>query len=361
MSKVLDTDQREQAGSSSYNKFEYQVYWIVYRIIENIKNEKNCVVFCEYHDDMAEYDKSKNFKFFQIKTKEKNKNWTISEMAKKEKNRAGEYKKSFLGFIFYNFLMFGSECESCFFVSNMDFDINIKKWQAYIEDKRNVKKEDIELYNTIKSRIEDEYKNDEIENFDDVFDRFIQNTFVLKSELQLDTYISQAKGEFFDSITKNISMKTAQFIFRQLVEDVRKKSKEKVHIPISFTKLIDKKGLDILNLKNQIDSKIIKQNDLGGFYFFLTNKGINNIIINDILFEKERHDLKWQNISMFKYQQIVMVLKEVIVDNFDKSIDQIYELCKKELNNKKYNYEMQIDNLRKLVEVLYYEYEYNNR
>ena len=40
MSKVLDTDQREQAGSSSYNKFEYQVYWIVYRIIENIKNEK---------------------------------------------------------------------------------------------------------------------------------------------------------------------------------------------------------------------------------------------------------------------------------------------------------------------------------
>ena len=36
MSKVLDTDQREQAGSSSYNKFEYQVYWIVYRIIENM-------------------------------------------------------------------------------------------------------------------------------------------------------------------------------------------------------------------------------------------------------------------------------------------------------------------------------------
>ena len=45
MSKVLDTDQREQAGSSSYNKFEYQVYWIVYRIIENIKNEKIVLFF----------------------------------------------------------------------------------------------------------------------------------------------------------------------------------------------------------------------------------------------------------------------------------------------------------------------------
>ena len=45
MSKVLDTDQREQAGSSSYIKFEYQVYWIVYRIIENIKNEKIVLFF----------------------------------------------------------------------------------------------------------------------------------------------------------------------------------------------------------------------------------------------------------------------------------------------------------------------------
>ena len=71
MSKVLDTNQREQAGSDSYNRFEYQVHWIVYHIIENFKNEKMCTVFCEYHDDMAEYDKDKNYSFFQIKQKRK--------------------------------------------------------------------------------------------------------------------------------------------------------------------------------------------------------------------------------------------------------------------------------------------------
>ena len=118
----------------------------------------------------------------------------------------------------------------------------------------------------------DEYKNDKIDNFDNVFDKFIQNTFVSKSNLQLDTYESQTKGEFFDNITKNISMITAQAIYNQLVEDVRKKSKEKVYPPISFRKLIDKKGIDISSIKNQIDSKIIKQNDIGGFYFFLIEK-----------------------------------------------------------------------------------------
>ena len=343
MSKVLDTNQREQAGSDSYNRFEYQVHWIVYHIIENFKNEKMCTVFCEYHDDMAEYDKDKNYSFFQIKTKEKNNNWTISEMSKKAKN-----KKSFLGFIFYNFLTFGSECKSCFFISNIDFDSDVKKWQACIEDKKNIKEEDNELYNKIKFRIKDEYKNDKIDNFDNVFDKFIQNTFVSKSNLQLDTYESQTKGEFFDNITKNISMITAQAIYNQLVEDVRKKSKEKVYPPISFRKLIDKKGIDISSIKNQIDSKIIKQNDIGGFYFFLIDKGISNEDVNRILDEKNQHDLKWQNMSMLKYQQIILVLKEVIDNNFERGIDQVYESCVKKLNDNKYEYKIQIDNLRKL-------------
>ena len=33
MSKVLITEQREQAGSDSYNRIEYQVHWIVCYII----------------------------------------------------------------------------------------------------------------------------------------------------------------------------------------------------------------------------------------------------------------------------------------------------------------------------------------
>ena len=207
----------------------------------------------------------------------------------------------------------------------------------------------------------DEYKNDKIDNFDNVFDKFIQNTFVSKSNLQLDTYESQTKGEFFDNITKNISMITAQAIYNQLVEDVRKKSKEKVYPPISFRKLIDKKGIDISSIKNQIDSKIIKQNDIGGFYFFLIDKGISNEDVNRILDEKNQHDLKWQNMSMLKYQQIILVLKEVIDNNFERGIDQVYESCVKKLNDNKYEYKIQIDNLRKLVEVLYYEYEYSKR
>lgn len=44
MSKVLTVEQREQAGSDSYNRFEYQVHWIVCHIIS--KHSRGCGVYC---------------------------------------------------------------------------------------------------------------------------------------------------------------------------------------------------------------------------------------------------------------------------------------------------------------------------
>ena len=54
--------------------------------------------------------------------------------------------------------------------------------------------------------------------------------------------------------------------------------------------------------------------------------------------------------SMLKYQQIILVLKEVIDNNFERGIDQVYESCVKKLNDNKYEYKIQIDNLRKQEE-----------
>ena len=41
MSSVLTVEQREQAGSDSYNRFEYQVHWIVCHIV--IRQIKRCL------------------------------------------------------------------------------------------------------------------------------------------------------------------------------------------------------------------------------------------------------------------------------------------------------------------------------
>lgn len=85
-------------------------------------------MFCEFHDDMAQLTKGENspFEFYQIKTKEESDEWTVAELSKKEKKKDGTYKKSFFGFIFYNFMKFGGECSCCHFVSNNWYDIDIQ-------------------------------------------------------------------------------------------------------------------------------------------------------------------------------------------------------------------------------------------
>ncbi len=132
MGKVLELEQREQAGSGSYNRFEYQVHWIVCHIIGQLENNAECIVFCEFHDDMAEFIPEKEeYQFYQIKTKEDSSDWTVAELSKREKKKSGGYKKYFLGFIYYNFLNFGVECSHCYFISNNDYDKDVRLWQSY--------------------------------------------------------------------------------------------------------------------------------------------------------------------------------------------------------------------------------------
>ena len=67
-----------------------------------------------------------------------------------------------------------------------------------------------------------QFLNDRPSNFDSVFDAFIQNTFVHKSDLQLMTYESQTMGKFFNHLAdKDIPSNTAN-----LIEDGERKARK---------------------------------------------------------------------------------------------------------------------------------------
>lgn len=363
MSKVLITEQREQAGSDSYNRFEYQVHWIVCYIIGKMQENARCIVFCEFHDDMAEFSpNNQQYQFFQIKTKEDPSNWTIAEMSKKEKKKTDEYKKSFLGFIFYNYLVFDNECSNCYFISNNDFDNDVLLWQSYIEDEKILQKENIELYKKIKNRIKNEFSNDMPSNFDSVFENFIQNTFICKSELQLTTYETQTMGKFFNYLAdKNIPSNTANLIFQQLLNDVRKKSKEKIRVPISMKKLIEKKGVDVAQVGEKIDNNIKNIGNYNAFRNYLITQSLSDKDVNRIEAAKTLHDAKWLDVNDVKYQEIVVTLRKVIstyLYETNEINDKLKNLCIQELQNRN----LLSDSIDKsLVEVLYYEQKFSRK
>ena len=365
MSKVLTTEQREQAGSDSYNRFEYQVHWIVCHIIGRLQEDVECIVFCEFHDDMAEFSPdNQQYQFFQIKTKEDSSDWTIAEMSKREKKKTGGYKKSFLGFIFYNYLVFGVECSHCYFVSNNDFDNDVLLWQAYVEDGKSLQTENVELYRKIKDRIKEEFSDDMPSNFDLVFEEFIQNTFVHKSELQLTTYETQTMGKFFKHLAdKNIPSNIANLIFQQLLNDVRKKSKEKIKMPISMKRLVEKKGVDVTQVGKKIDDNIKNSGNYDAFRNYLLIQSLSDKDVNRIIIAKTLHDARWLDVNDVKYQEIVVALRKVVstyceLCEANGVSEELKNLCIQELQN----HSLLSDSLDKsLVEVLYYEHKFSRK
>lgn len=361
MSLVLNTAQREQAGSDSYNRFEYQAHWIVYHIINQLEKKPKCIVFCEFHDDMAQLSdgEGSQFEFYQIKTKEDNDDWSVSELSKREKRKNGSYKKSFLGFIFYNFLKFGDECSCCHFVSNNDYDMDIRTWQSYIEDNKNLADENPELYDKIKIRIKDEYTDNPPSNFDEIYDKFIQKTFIYKSELQLSTYEDQVSGMFFKQLAdKRIPINTANVIFQQIVNDVRNKSKEKIVLPISFRSLLDKKGIKICDINDKLNKKIGMDGNYNEFSDFLTTFSLSQDKIDRLIKAKMLHDARWLNIEDIKYQEIILLLRKTINESMSNEIQSFIKIkksCTQKLQESGLNSDT-LDDL--LIEVLYYEQQF---
>lgn len=363
MSKVLTIEQREQAGSNSYNRFEYQVHWIVCHIIGKLQEDTECIVFCEFHDDMAEFSpNNQQYQFFQIKTKEDSSDWTIAEMSKREKKKDGGYKKSFLGFIFYNYLIFGAECSHCHFVSNNDFDKEVSLWQSYVEDEKKLQTENNELYEKIKDRIKNEFASDMPSNFDSIFEEFIQRTFIHKSELQLTTYDTQTMGKFFNHLAdKNIPSNTANLIFQQLLNDVRKKSKEKIKAPISMKSLVEKKGVDIAQISKKIDGNIKNSGNYDSFHRSLIAEALPDNDIRRIEAAKTLHDVRWLDVRDVRYQEIVIMLRKTIstyCESFKTNgfTDELKRLCIQALQE----HNLLSDSLDKsLIEVLYYEQKFS--
>ncbi len=142
----------EQRGDTEWVKF---LNWnrgnrqvLVHIIVLSIKfTNAECIVFCEFHDDMAEFIPEKEeHQFYQIKTKRRFFRLDGCGVIKTRKKKSGGYKKSFFRVYILQFLNFGVECSHCYFISNNDYDKDVRLWQSYIEDGKIVAVENNELY-----------------------------------------------------------------------------------------------------------------------------------------------------------------------------------------------------------------------
>lgn len=316
---ILSSDFREKAGSTAYDRFEYQVHWIVYHMINEYKNGREFFIFCEFHDDMAKSNCASSdpecMEFFQIKTSDTMNEWKLDKLLNTKELKT-KTKHSFLGFIFLNFMKFDSECSKCHFVSNIEMELSIREWQAVLEDGKVLKDEEFDLYNKIKDKIKVEYSDLTPEKFNEIFDKFIQNTYIYYGDLPLKDYEKIVNGEFFSLLrNEDICASTGYMILREVIEDVRKKSKRKVSMPISYDALKKAKGLssDVFKVvKQEIDTVSSRRKRNGSITAYLNSQGYSEVRCNLLLKKLEWHDFKKLDILNTLYQDSIAKVHEII-------------------------------------------------
>lgn len=353
MSSVL----REKAGADTYNRFEYQVHWIVYHMLERFQNDEDFIIFCEYHDDMAECSNfpPDSMSFFQIKTKEKDSLWSFSALFNKN-----DKQHSFLGYIYYNFLTFQNECNCCCFISNRDFNDEILRWQSLIKDGKLLYESEPEIYSKIFNKIKEEFPGEDLQS--PIFIEFIQNTFLTRTDLPLETHNTHLMGVFFKVSSKfSLYQPDAYRFLTDILDEVRKKSKRVIKTPISFNELVNQKGISSESLR-KLEKGFNDASKYGSLYNnienYLLNNGKDFPYVKHIIRYLKKHHYKMLDLndslyqdSINQYCRLCLAEIETNIENFV-SFPNVENILKRTLTQVNYQHS---DINKSVMEGIFYE------
>ncbi|WP_394697026.1 DUF4297 domain-containing protein [Pseudoxanthomonas japonensis] len=96
---LIELEEREDAGSISADRFDYQKDWALLRLLGLHRKDGDYVLLCEFHEDIAVIDDPNNptaLSLFQVKTSEKG-NWSVNKLVKQKPSKAGAPLPSILG------------------------------------------------------------------------------------------------------------------------------------------------------------------------------------------------------------------------------------------------------------------------
>lgn len=114
---------REEAGSTSTDRFDYQKNWALVRLLNLHRRGGDYVLLCELHEDISILDSAsepKSVEFFQIKT-DQDKNWTVKRLTTTKKGKSGEVLPSILSKLCASAKHLAGTNAKYFFVSNAGY------------------------------------------------------------------------------------------------------------------------------------------------------------------------------------------------------------------------------------------------
>lgn len=311
---IIKNKPRENSGSSSSNRFQYQKDWALCKLLEMQEHGEEYVLILDFHDDILIIDSDaepNKALFYQIKTK-KDSSWTLNALIKRGKNEI----QSIIGNFIYNRILFFKQEIKINFVSNATYKFELR--DKYGESKN---------YNSIcinvltdtekdklREKLKEEFKQEKIphnirDNFnDDVINEILETTNFQVSDLGInghDIYTVGKLSETFNNI-KIDNKVNATVAYRMLAGEIEKRNdyewnlqsleeivKNKGISRKYFTELIEKlinqsknyelwQGIESNLLQNGIGIRKIKKLKENWTSYEIQRMDTNNVYLQDI-------------------------------------------------------------------------------
>ena len=276
--KLLQIPLREDAGSRSANRFDFQKDWTICKIIELHRNQQDYLVLCDYHEDIAILDSEtapNNVKFIQVKTR-RGRTWTTNSLHKRKKSSdSNKLLSSILGNLFLLRTQLPENSVELYFVSNANFRVRL----SCAPTSRSASLEYSEIY---LSQLSDSDKNEIVDslkaelglNQTDTMSLVSSNVCCLvKISLPLDdreSFVYGVIGMFFEELFPDSSIKVLPF-YRAMFDLVRTKTNyERIRCATSFEELKSKKGISRSDFQSMIHS-VVNRRDRRADWSYLHN------------------------------------------------------------------------------------------
>ncbi|GIP20659.1 DUF4297 domain-containing protein [Paenibacillus sp. J22TS3] len=231
---------RENSGTSSSNRFDYQQDWAICKLLELHKTGNDYLLVLDYHDDVVVLDSEnqpKQVSFYQLKTKDKG-NWTMTDLLRRKKGKEG-LLPSMLGKLFGCKLTFGSNTLSINFVSNATFSVELKNKDDKSVDKRTICFAELssKVIADVIKKIRDEHYLTEDPEFTDI-------TFLHVSDLILnnrETYVKGKLSDFLEELNPNGKFKIS-LVYTTIFDEIKRKNNYEYSIN-DFEELLKHKSI----------------------------------------------------------------------------------------------------------------------
>ena len=326
--KLLAVPQRENAGSRTANRFNYQQVWAFNYMLDLLGTEVDFLLLMEFHDDIIVLDSASNpqyIDFYQIKTDNKPSRYIKTSFITKDASKYPD-KMSIAQKMIDNYAKFKSNTKSIHLVSNKNFDFGELKCKVKSNERVAIRLDEIsdeELVKLKKGMCQSchLYKNN-------CNKECLKLIYFDVSFTDLVNYEETVMGRFVNSLNNmGIESSTSKIksIFYTILGEIKRSNNWEMQ-PQSISELIQRKSISKEDFRGWIDKLRVDMPDdtWNEIKSDLLHDGLTSIEVMKIGKQWKKYHIDLMNVENIALQKIRDQVQKLISEkSFDSSKEYI--------------------------------------